>query len=349
LDHLVQLLNMLYLQASAGMLTLPVYDQHYARPHQRDAIPYLLEQDRRQAKRRRDYKQLGLAYFHAGLIYSRWQSHLDAAHLFGRARYQWGLEYEEPYVCLSLFAQATALYNGRLPREALEMCEAAQNYLPRLEMFRRCRIKQAAQIKAFSDELTRLLVKAKAWLVEELRRLTLPPPTASAGRTATDSRSLSDATPADPPTPSYNERPIINAALKPDGANGAWTEDENLLNSRATSNGRPEGDVTTKSHRWFEALNGNVNFLSDIRPGSMVLVWLDGRDYQDRDLLVAAGTIPQAIYLKPQISQETDGSFCLGRYIGPTESGASVLFHHQQAPATVPGEAIMGSVASIVS
>jgi hypothetical protein len=340
-----ELLDLLYLRPLPNLLTLSLYDRRYAQPEHRRAVAFILEQTRRQIMAGRDYPQLGLCYFHTGLIHRRWGRALDAAHFFNDARLYWNLAGELPYVCLAQFAQAAAQHEGLLLETALLSYEKAQQYLPRLKQLLNYRNQQreAVQIKAFCSQMSTLLADIYQQLRRELWQLSMPmpmstPPPGASGMASSSSFSTSGPTAVAHQT----EPPQVHADLQPTTTRPVPTA------SGMDTVPEPQPMLTPDSannRRWFQLINHNANFLPTLHAGDMVLVQLASRHhFRHDDLLITASKIPEAIGVRPQISANVSDAYCLGKFVGPAQVGAWVLFHHDRSPTAVPPEAIVGHV-----
>jgi len=342
IEAVAELLDLLYLRPLPNLLTLSLYDRRYAQPEHKRAVAFILEQTRRQILAGRDYPQLGLCYFHTGLIHRRWDRALDAAHFFNDARLYWNLAGELSYVCLAQFAQAAAQHEGLLLETALLSYEKAQQYLPRLKQLLNYRSQQreAVQIKAFCGQMSTMLADIYQQLRRELWQLSMPasiPPPGQRVIGLPSSPAMSRPTAVAHQT----EPPQVHADLQP-------TTRPVPIDSSMDTVPEPQPMLTPDSannRRWFQLLNHNVNFLPSLHAGDMVLVQLASRhNFRYDDLLITASEIPEAICVGPQISGSVSDSYCLGKFVGPAQVGAWVLFHHDRSPTAVPPEAIVGHV-----
>jgi tetratricopeptide (TPR) repeat protein len=351
IEDVLKLLDHLYLQPRPDILTLPIYEKRYQAATQHRAVAYILEQSRHLINASRDYKQIGLCCFHAGLIYRRWGHHLNAAHFFNDARLYWSLANEQPYICLAWFAQAAAQHEGLQLETALINYEKAQRHLPRLEQLIRLQTtgQHRLQISAFSVKISRLLADVYQQLRRELWQMNIafatPPPVTTIINADGDSDRAETAAPpseAAPATTSEIERPRIHSDLRMDAVGASETGNGKDRHGRYPLTGRPTAAYT---RRWFKLTNSGDKLLPELEAGDMVLVSLAGMQaYQNDELLVTTGYILDAVYVCPQESNTQEDTCCLGLYKGANESGAWILFRNDQLPTAVSGQSVVGHV-----
>ncbi len=107
-----------------------------------------MEQSRRILRARRDYLQIGLGDFHAGLIFLYWGDSRAAAQQFATARAQWSLASDIPVGCLAYFAQGLALQHGYHFEAAMTQFGWAERCLGRNQVGA-----QAAQLGILGDKM----------------------------------------------------------------------------------------------------------------------------------------------------------------------------------------------------
>jgi hypothetical protein len=122
-----------------------------------------IEQSRRIIRSRRDFTEMGLAEFHAGLIYLYWGDCYAAAQQFAAARVQWSLAGYTPPACLSHYAQGVALQHGYHLEAAMNQFGWTQRCLSRKLVG-----PQATQLALLMDELNALLAEGQAAIRPEL-------------------------------------------------------------------------------------------------------------------------------------------------------------------------------------
>jgi hypothetical protein len=132
---LEELLNLVYPPpANVDIITLEDMQHRYRLTG--FGIPAItaIQQSQRILRASKDYVQIGLSAFHTGLIYLYWGQCLGAAQHFAEARRQWRFVDATSSICLSFFAEGTALHQVLHFEPAMGCYGQVEQWLPRLKL-----------------------------------------------------------------------------------------------------------------------------------------------------------------------------------------------------------------------
>lgn len=254
-----------------------------------------IEQSRRITRVRRDFQQMGLAEFHAGLIYLYWGDSRAAVQQFAAARTQWSLAGDAAPGCLAHFAQGMALQHGYHFEAAMSQFGLTERCLGRNPAGF-----QAHRLGELGEELWPLLeaaqqaVRPKLW-PEETSAGAAAPAGATEAR-ATVNHTVAADTPPPVSTPASPEAAVADAPRNQNGPPVPMPI-SNMAREFATF---PAGPVPGHDHkddryRWYVVHKRRDALLPDITEGTWILVdsdppaWADGAG---EELVVIGGPRP---------------------------------------------------------
>jgi hypothetical protein len=296
-----------------------------------------IEQSRRIIRSRRDFTEMGLAEFHAGLIYLYWGDCYAAAQQFAAARVQWSLAGYTPPGCLSHYAQGVALQHGYHLEAAMNQFGWTQRCLSRKLVG-----PQATQLALLMDELNALLTDGQAairpdlWPREAPRAVAAspgargsghagtgadeappqpndtPPSPSSATHRASSPDRASPAPPANrqasasPPEPPVG--PDSKAVERPGNGPSVPLPISNLLREPATYTAGPipGHELRDERHHWFVVHKRRDTLLPEMTEGTWALVDKQAKLAEDpvRELIVFGAPVGGigSIVVKPRVA-----------------------------------------------
>lgn len=227
-----------------------------------------IQQSHRILRASKAFKQIGLAEFHTGLIYMYWGYCLEAAQHFAEARHQWQLADASSSVCLTYFAEGCTQHHALHYEKAMGNYGRTEQHLSRLKL---------APPSASQDQFIERITTALAEAQEALREKLWPPDEPEPGKMATH----------ETPPPETNEPPAAAEASE-EAASVP-------LPIITLSNGQRHSPIaalntTSMSHRWYEVLESEDDFLPYIRKGAWLVVDTQVQgDYKLGDLIIIGG------------------------------------------------------------
>lgn len=304
------LLGILFPDAtSPDILTVEIVLDRYPNTQLGALAMTAMEQSRRITRARRDFKQMGLFEFHAGLIYLYWGDSRAASPQFAAARTQWSLAGEVPLGCLTHFAQGLALQHSYHLEAAMSQYGAADRCLTRNRAGAR-----AEELVKLDKKLRPLLKKAQEAVQPELwpkeEGLPAPPPGArAAGAPETPGTTEQDAPEPNPPEsetepPSSYQGPPVPPPFSKLGRNPDLER-----------TGPVPGHMPTDTHfAWYVVRHRHDRLLADATEGTWILV-------DSRADSLAAVTEQQLVVIRSSNSE-------LGSVLVQPQSGARAEHHY---------------------
>lgn len=271
---LYELLDLLYPELpSPEIITLKDVQRRYPLTGLGSPAMTAIQQSQRIVRANGDYRQVGLCEFHVGLIYLYWGQCLGAEEQFAEARRQWSFaNNEEASVCLGYFAAGNAQHRIRHYEAAMSSYGKTEQWLSRV----RWSPPSEGQEK-FVEEIGKALAKVQEELREKLwppdERESPPRPQAEAQASRqNDTRPENVATAERDDTATTNQEPsspreTADSVPKPVIA---------IANSHHSATPVPGHENSSEHYQWYQVINRDDAFLSDIPEESWLLVDVEG-------------------------------------------------------------------------